>query len=98
MALYNSEIAYDLYKKLEGVVPVQIRTIANGESSAIGNGILNNIEGDDNVMVITDGANNEGKLLGDIMLLLQNINSSVSTLKMDAVKNDVGVFVDYLRN
>ena len=44
-------------------MPVQIRTIANGESSAIGNGILNNIEGDDNVMVITDGANNEGKLL-----------------------------------
>ncbi|HLC50644.1 MAG TPA: VWA domain-containing protein [Candidatus Nanoarchaeia archaeon] len=94
MALYNSNIAYDLYKKLEGVVPVQIRTIANGESSAIGNGILNNIEGEDNVMVITDGVNNEGKLLGDIMLFASNINSSVSTLKMDAVKNDVGVFVD----
>lgn len=94
MALYDSNIAYELYKKLEGSMPVQIRTIASGEHSTIGNGILNNIEGDDNVMVITDGANNEGKLLGDIMLFATNINSSVSTLKMDATNNDVGVTID----
>src|SRR3989338_3917256 len=80
MVLYNSGIANELYKKLESVVPVNIRTIANGEHSTIGNGILNNIEGGDNVMVITDGVNNEGKLLGDIMLFANNINSSVSTL------------------
>ncbi|MBI2652222.1 VWA domain-containing protein [Candidatus Woesearchaeota archaeon] len=94
MALYNPGIAYELYKKLEGTMPVNIRTIANGEHSTIGNGILNNIEGDDNVMVITDGVNNEGKLLGDIMLFATNINSSVSTLKMESVKNDVGVVID----
>jgi len=94
MALYNPGIAYELYKKLEGTIPVSIRTIASGEHSTIGNGILNNIEGDDNVMVITDGLNNEGKLLGDIMLFASNINSSVSTLKMEPVKNDVGVFID----
>ncbi len=94
MVLYNSGIAYELYKKLEGAIPVNIRTIANGEHSTIGNGILNNIEGGDNVMVITDGVNNEGKLLGDIMLFASNINSSVSTLSMEAVKNDVGVTID----
>ncbi|MBI1936352.1 VWA domain-containing protein [Candidatus Woesearchaeota archaeon] len=94
MALYNPKIAYDLYKKLEGTIPVSIRTIANGESSAIGNGILNNIERSDNVMVITDGVNNEGKLLGDIMLFASGINSSVSTLKMESVNNDVGVTID----
>ncbi|MEK6946990.1 MAG: hypothetical protein AABX32_05285, partial [Nanoarchaeota archaeon] len=94
MALYNSNVAYDLYKKLEGTVPVQIRTIAGGEHSTIGNGILNNIEGDDNVLVVTDGVNNEGKVLGDIMLFASGINSSISTLKMDAVKNDVGVTID----
>src|SRR3989338_5610653 len=85
MALYNPSLASDLYKKLEGAIPVNIRTIANGEHSTIGNGILNNIEGDDNVMVISDGVNNEGKLLGDIMIFASNINSSVSTLKMDSL-------------
>ncbi|MBI4154226.1 VWA domain-containing protein, partial [Candidatus Woesearchaeota archaeon] len=94
MALYNSGIANDLYKKLESVVPVNIRTIANGEHSTIGNGILNNIEGGDNVMVITDGVNNEGKLLGDIMLFASNINSSVSTLRMEPARSDVGVTID----
>ncbi len=93
MVLYNPNMAYDLYKKLEGVIPVNIRTIANGESSSIGNGILNNIEGDDNVLVISDGVNNEGKLLGDIMLFASNINSSVSTLRMDSLKSDVGVTI-----
>ncbi len=94
MALYSPSISYDLYKKLEGVMPVNIRTIASGEHSGIGNGILNNIEGSDNVLVITDGVNNEGKLLGDIMLFASNINSSVSTLKMDSVKSDVGVVIE----
>ena len=94
MVLYNPSIAYDLHKKLEGSIPVNIRTIATGEHSAIGNGILNNIEGDDNVMVVTDGVNNEGKLLGDIMLFASTINSSVSTLKMDSKYDDVGVMID----
>ena len=94
MTLYNPNIANDLYKKLEGLIPVQVRTIATGEHSTIGNGILNNIEGDDNVMVISDGVNNEGKLLGDIMLFATNINSSVSTLKMEPIKSDVGVIID----
>lgn len=94
MALYNPGIAYELYKKLEGTIPVNMRTIANGEVSAIGNGVLNNIEGNDNVMVISDGINNEGKLLGDVMLLASNINSSVSTLRMEPVKSDAGVTID----
>lgn len=94
MALYNPNIAHDLYKKLEGAIPVNVRTIATGENSAIGDGILNNIEGEDNVMVVTDGVNNGGKLLGDIMLFAGSINSSVSTLRMEPVKNDVGVTID----
>lgn len=94
MAMYNPGIAYGLYKKLEGSIPVNLRTIAGGEHSAIGNGILNNIERDDNVMVITDGVNNEGKLLGDIMLFATSINSSVSALRIDAQKNDAGVTID----
>ncbi|MAG91599.1 hypothetical protein CMO83_02905 [Candidatus Woesearchaeota archaeon] len=94
MALYGTEIAYDLYDELEGTISVHIRTIANGQHSTIGNGILNSIEGNDNVMVITDGVNNEGKLLGDIMLFASGINSSVSTLKMEAKNNDVGVVIE----
>ncbi len=94
MQLYHPDIANDLYKKLEGSIRVERRTIANGEHSTIGNGILNNIEGNDNVLVVSDGVNNEGKLLGDIMLFASGINSSVSTLKMEPIKSDVGVVIE----
>ncbi|MBI2656063.1 VWA domain-containing protein [Candidatus Woesearchaeota archaeon] len=94
MQLYHPDIANDLYKKLEGSIRVERRTIANGEHSTIGSGILNSIEGNDNVLVVTDGVNNEGKLLGDIMLFASGINSSVSTLKMEPIKNDVGVVIE----
>src|SRR3989344_5082968 len=94
MILYDPNIASNLYKRLEGSIPVSVRTIASGDHSTIGNGILNNIEGHDNVLAITDGVNNEGKLLGDIMLLASSLNSSVSTLRMEPVNNDVGVTID----
>ncbi|MBI4451882.1 VWA domain-containing protein [Candidatus Woesearchaeota archaeon] len=94
MQLYHPDIANDLYRKLEGSIRVERRTIANGEHSTIGNGILNNIEGNDNVLVVTDGANNEGKLLGDIMLFASGINSTVSTLNMEPLKSDVGVVIE----
>jgi uncharacterized membrane protein len=93
MSMYDLTAVDKLYGRLEGVIPVNVRTIASGEHSTIGNGILNNIEGDDHVMVVTDGVNNEGKLLGDIMLFASGINSSVSTLMLDAIYNDVGVTI-----
>ncbi|MBU3896297.1 VWA domain-containing protein, partial [Patescibacteria group bacterium] len=56
-----------------------------------GDGILNNIERDENVLVITDGNNNDGKLLGDVMLLASSLNTTVSTISMEPIRSDVGV-------
>src|SRR3989338_10394224 len=93
MSVFRQGMGMELYKKLEGSIPVNVRTISGGEKSAIGDGILNNIEGGDNVLVISDGNNNEGKLLGDIMLFASSINSSVSTLEMSALKSDASVTI-----
>lgn len=92
--LFDKSVGTELYEKIEGKIPVDLRTIGSGESSAIGNGILNNLEGGENLLVITDGNNNEGKLLGDIILFASSINSTVSTLDMAVQHNDVGVVVD----
>ena len=91
--LFESGIEKQLVAKLKGKIPVSVRRIAIGDKSAIGDGILNNIERNENVMVITDGNNNDGKLLGDIMLLASSLNATVSTVSMEAVKSDVGVEV-----
>jgi len=89
--LFEHGIEKDLVSKLKGKIPVTVRHITSGDKSAIGDGILNNIERDENVLVITDGNNNAGKLLGDIMLLASSLNATVSTLDMEPVRNDVGV-------
>ncbi|MBI2107760.1 VWA domain-containing protein [Candidatus Woesearchaeota archaeon] len=94
MVLYDGSMAAKIYSKLEGVIPVEVRTIAIGTKSTIGDGILNNIESGENVLVISDGNNNNGKLLGDIMLFAGSINASVSTLAMNPLKKDAGVKID----
>ena len=94
MNLFEHTIGRDLISELKGTIPVQVRTIAAGDESALGDGILNNVERDENVLVVTDGSSNEGKLLGDIMLLATTLNATVSTLSMKPVRSDVGVTID----
>ena len=94
MNLFESGMGQELADKLKGKVPVTLRTIAVGDKSSIGDGILNNIERDENVLVVTDGNNNEGKLLGDIMLLASSLNVTVSTLEMEPLRNDAGVSIE----
>jgi hypothetical protein len=91
--LFESGIEKELSDKLKNNIPVSVRRIAVGDKSAIGDGILNNIERDENVLVITDGNNNDGKLLGDTMLLASSLNATVSTIAMQPVKSDAGVEV-----
>lgn len=94
MNLFESGMGQELADKLKGEVPVTLRTIAVGDKSSIGDGILNNIERDENVLVVTDGNNNDGKLLGDIMLLASSLNVTVSTLEMEPLRNDAGVSIE----
>jgi len=94
MSLFDAGLGEELAGKLKGKVPVTLRHIAFGDKSAIGDGILNNIERDENVLVVTDGNNNDGKLLGDIMLLASSLNVTVSTLQMKAERDDVSVQIE----
>lgn len=91
--LFEQGVGNEIAQKLKGKIPVTFRHIASGEKSAIGNGILNNLERDDNILVITDGNNNDGKLLGDIMLWARDINSTISTIKIEPIKSDVNVLI-----
>jgi len=91
MNLFESGLEEELSSKLKNKISVTVNHIIYGDKSAIGDGILNNLERDENVLVITDGSNNHGKFLGDIMLLASSFNSTVSTLDMEPIKSDVGV-------
>lgn len=94
MTLFESGYGERLFDELNGVIPVKLRTISTGLESPIGSGILNHAEGGESVLVITDGNNNGGKLLGDVMLFTSSINTTVSTLNLKPLSNDVGVFIN----
>ncbi len=91
--LFDKNVGNELYEKIKGKLPVDLRAIGSDETSAIGNGILNNLEGGENILVITDGNSNKGRLLGDIILFASSINSTVSTLNSEPLKSDVGVTI-----
>lgn len=93
MALFESGYGQKLFDELNGIIPVKLRTIGTGLSSPIGSGILAHAEGGENVLVISDGNNNGGKLLGDVMLFTSSINTTVSTLNLNPLSNDVGVVI-----
>ena len=92
--LFEGGVGNELAAKLKGGIPVNLRYIAAGEKSALGDGILNNMDRDENILVISDGNNNQGKLLGDIMLLAASLNTTVSTLNLEPVRSDVGVTIE----
>jgi len=91
--IFEQDIADDLVKNLNGRIPVDLNYIASGERSAIGDGILNSMEGDDNLLLITDGNNNEGRVLGDVILFASSLNTSISTIDIKPLKDDAGVII-----
>ncbi len=92
--IYDNSVADELYGKLHEKIKVEMKHIASGISSPIGDSILNNMQGDDNLLLITDGQSNKGKLLGDVISFASNLNSSVYTVDIQPVKSDVSVSVE----
>lgn len=93
MKLFKPQLAEKLKKKISSEIPVKIRYIAYGNESSIGNALLNNMQGNDNILIITDGNVNKGKSLGDVLLLASTMNSTVSALKINPNKDDTSIKV-----
>lgn len=82
-----------LIKELEARIPVRVRSLGSGSRSAIGDSLLAGVEGDDNVLVITDGRNNGGRSLGDMLVLAASLNSTVSAVSLEPSHYDSSVAV-----
>ena len=93
MNLFEDFLAKDIESKLKETIPVTVRTIAQGERSGLGDGILNNMERNENLLVISDGNSNKGTWLGDVLLLASTLNATVSTINMQPQKSDARVSI-----
>ena len=93
-AIFETGAAGRIESAMKGQIPLKIRSIGYAEHSGIGDGILNSIERDTNLLVITDGNNNEGRRLGDTVIFASSLNATVSTLDLKPIKSDVGVSIE----
>lgn len=92
--LFDTSAAETLKTRLEQYLPVNMVKIATGNRSALADGILNSVKGDDSVLLITDGNNNAGHDLGDVMIFAANLNSTISALDLQPMKKDTAVTIE----
>ncbi len=93
-SLFDEAIVGKLKSELEKEIPVNLVTIASGERSALGDGILNNIRQDQSILIVSDGNNNEGRNLGDIMVFANNLNATINSVELVPQKSDTIVRIE----
>jgi len=92
--LFEKDIALNLKTALEKEIPTTIKYIAHEEQSPIGDSLLNNMKGNDNLLLISDGNNNKGTALGDVMMLASSLNTTISSLSLNPIKTDLAITID----
>ncbi len=92
--LFEQGIASNLKVSLEKEIPTTLKYIAHGEESPIGDSLLNNMRGSDNLLLISDGNNNRGTSLGDVMMLASSLNTTISSLNIKPIKTDLALIID----
>ncbi|NJL44429.1 MAG: VWA domain-containing protein [Nitrosarchaeum sp.] len=79
--------------ELERYVPVTVRSLALGEQSAIGDGILQHLEQNANVLIVSDGQNTRGTTLQDVGLFASNLNVTISLMDLTPAAQEASVFI-----
>ena len=93
MDIFDKTPIQPLIDEVKKELPIQVKLIAQGIRSALGDAVLGVIEQDSNILLISDGNANEGISLGDLGLFALSMNASISNLVLNSVKTDVGVAV-----
>ncbi|MDD5086143.1 MAG: VWA domain-containing protein [Candidatus Nanoarchaeia archaeon] len=93
-SIFDNSIVNELKSSLEKEIPTQLKYICFGDHSPIGDSILNNMKGNDNLLLISDGNNNKGSSLGNVMMLASSLNTTISSVNLEPIKSDLAVIID----
>jgi len=69
MQLFDTSFVPGLKAELEKKIPVKVSYISTPMESDIGDGVLNNLEKDKNILLVSDGQATSGTRMIDVMLL-----------------------------
>src|SRR5665648_2677 len=92
MELFDNSTASRVYDSIKKVTPSTMRSIS-GNTSSIGDSLVQFSQGGDNIVLVSDLNNNAGSDLIDAIYFLSGINSTVYAIDQKSVHDDVGVNV-----
>ncbi|MBW2996727.1 VWA domain-containing protein [Candidatus Woesearchaeota archaeon] len=93
MELFDTSFVPTLRAELEKRIPVKVSHISTPLESDIGDGMLNNLEKNKNILLISDGQATSGTNLLDVLLFAASLNSSVSATSLSPIHDDISVSI-----
>lgn len=88
MSLFETGIVDTILEQAQKEIPVELKTIATSNRSALGDSILNYAQGDESILLVSDGNSNYGRSLGDVMLFANLLNTTISAIDFQPTKSD----------
>jgi len=93
MGILDTSGIADLEKELEKSIPVRSKIFASGEISSIGDALIAAIDGDDNILLVSDGNSNQGRSFGDMLVLASSLNATINAIDLQVNKDDTAVVI-----
>ncbi len=97
MDLFNKDTGSKIFESIKSKTPTTYRQFA-GISSPIGDEVINNAEGNNNIVLVSDGDNNYGKDLFDAISFVSKTGTRVFAVKQKPIRNDASVEIESAKN
>ncbi|RMF55200.1 VWA domain-containing protein [Candidatus Woesearchaeota archaeon] len=93
MELFDLSEIIELEEGLSKKVPVDLVVINSRDYTRLGDELLKRIKPNQNIILVTDGRNNKGTELSEVVTFASSINSSINTFEINEVKDDASVVI-----
>ncbi|MBI4449068.1 VWA domain-containing protein [Candidatus Woesearchaeota archaeon] len=91
--LFDQAIGGKLANEISKQIRVETKYVGAKDQSAIGDAVLQSLQGDGNILLVSDGQNNFGADLGDVALYAAKLNASISMIRTTPVHSDARIYV-----
>ncbi len=95
--LFNKDTGQKIFESIKSKTPTTYRQFA-GIKSPIGDEVINNAEGNNNIVLVSDGNNNYGKDLFDAISFVSRTGTRVFAVKQKPIRNDASVEIESAKN
>ena len=92
-SMFDQTAPAKLIKELEKRIRVEVKTVGDATSSPLGDSVLSSLQNNANILLVSDGQNNQGVDLGDVALYATRLNASISTIRLEPAIGDIGVTI-----